>query len=280
MRGAEVFYADGNKRSRILAEAAYSGLRRAGYRPTVKSSIHYNGPQADFAVFYGLSMGLDRVMKEYPLSVYIDLGYWKRRLRSRYDGYHKVIVNGRHPTDYFQQKKHNHNRLKDLNLDIKPWRKNGNHILVAAMSDKAARAEGLAHTIWERDIINQIKRKTDIPILFRPKPNCMRTRAVQGTTYDKGVDLSVRLDSAHAVVCRQSNVAVDAIVAGVPVYCEKGVGVSLSMGSIDQIADPPMPSDEDRMQFLADVSWTQFTTHEIGIGLPFNHLREEGLLPS
>ena len=279
MATVEIFYAQGNRRSQVIAEAAYSGVRRVGDRPVMKLAQQYTGPNSDYGVFYGLSNGLKRILDGHPCALYADLGYWKRRLHSRYDGYHKLILNARHPIDYFQNRKHDLTRLRDLGLNIKPWRRNGNHIIVAGMSDKAARFEGLVPGQWERDIIAKLKKITDIPITYRAKPSCMRTRAIPGTTFNRELDLDKQLASAHAVVCRQSNVAVDAIVAGVPVYCEYGVGKALSMGDIKEINDPFIPTDEQRLDFLADVSWTQFSTHEIATGLPFQHLKDEGLIP-
>lgn len=275
-----VFYAEGNKRSKVLGEAAFSGLRRTGANVVIRRSDQFKEVRSDYAVFYGLSNGLDKIFKAYreqAVAVYIDLGYWHRRIRSRYDGHHKIIINSRHPTDYFQNRTHNDSRFKKLNVPIAPWQKGCNKILVASMSQKAAIAEGIAPFSWEREIIEKIKRYTDMEIIYRPKPNCCRARPIKGTIFDKKRALEDVLKECHAVVTRQSNVAVDALLHGVPVFCEKGVASVMSSGDLSNIMSPLRP--KNRLGWASDIAWCQFTTSEIATGLPFFHLKEEGLLP-
>lgn len=282
MATVSVYFSRGNRRSKTLADAACQGLRRIGDKPRIMDSSLYSGVRSDYAVFYGLACGLDRIMADYvacATAVHIDLGYWRRRLRSRYDGYHKVVVNSRHPTEYFQARKHNPKRFAELGLTVAPWKPQTatGPILLAGMSEKAALAEGLAHSAWERNALARIRESTDRPVVYRPKPNCTRSRPLRGAGFDKKTPLTGVFNNCHAVVTRQSNTAVDALLAGVPVFCERGVASVMAQLDLDLIEEPYYP--EGRQRWAEDIAWCQFTTAEIAAGLPFRHLKDEGLIP-
>ncbi len=280
MATVTVFFAKSNRRSRTLADAAFKGLRAIGETPRLMDSSLYSGVHSDYAVFYGLACGLDRVFEDYKkqaTAVYIDLGYWHRRLGGRYEGYHKVIVNSRHPTEYFQARKHDPKRFKQLGLTLAPWRPPGSHILLAGMSEKAALAEGLDAQAWERNALASIKATTDIPVVYRPKPNCRQSRPLTGARFDRQSSLTAMFNDCHAVVARQSNTSVDALLAGVPVFCEHGVASAMAQNDLSLIETPSYP--DGRQQWAEDVAWCQFTPAEIAAGIPFRHLKDEGLLP-
>lgn len=281
MATVSVFYARGNRRSKVLAEASYTGIMKIGDRPILRDSKTYTGVESDYAVFYGLSCGLAKIFadyKEQATAIYIDLGYWHRRIRTRYDGYHKVVVNSRHPTAYFQNCHHKTRRFRELGLIIRPWQKpNNGKILIASMSEKAAIAEGLAPFAWERQALSTVLERTNKQVVYRPKPNCPRARPLPGSHFDKKTSLDTVLKACHAVVTRQSNTAVDALLRGVPVFCEHGVASVMGYNDLAMIESPRYP--EDRQRWAEDIAWCQFTTAEIATGLPFSHLKNEGLIP-
>jgi hypothetical protein len=257
------------------------GAARLNINADLRSSLTYKGIQEhDVAVFYGLAGGLDRIFRDYPESgrkaVYIDLGYWGRRKRGRFDGFHKLSVNARHPTDYFQARPHGSERFRSHDVPIRPWRSSGTHIVVAGMSAKAAWAEGLQPHEWERRTIARLRQLTRRPIIYRPKPNWAEAKPIEGSTFDRLTPLESTLDRCHAVVTHHSNVAVDALLAGVPCICPHGVASLLSGHDLEQIESPPMP--DGREQWAADLAWTQWSVGEMEGGAAFQYLRSEGLI--
>jgi hypothetical protein len=256
------------------------GARRLGLNWELRSSLSYRGrPEHDVAIFYGLAAGLDRLFRDYRdrglNAVYIDLGYWGRRKRTRFDGYHKLVVNSRHPTDYFQRRKHSPDRFAAHQVAIQPWRSSGDHILLAGMSAKAAAAEGMLPHVWERETIAYLRELTDRPIIYRPKPNWTDAKPLAGATFDRETPLEQALTNCHAVVTHHSNVAVDALLAGVPCVCLGGVA-SLLSGKIDQIETLPTP--DGREQWAADLAWTQWSVEEMQAGEAFRYLIDEELI--
>ncbi len=281
MATVEVYYAQGNRRSKTIADAAFVGLRCVGDTPRLMDSKDYRGVRADYAVFYGLACGLDRIFEEYSKqasAIYVDLGFWHRRLNSRYDGYHKLSVNALNPTAYFMQRKHCPKRFKALGLTVAPWRKNEEGgILLAGMSEKAALARGLAAHAWERQALRTLQENTERQVTYRPKPSCRRSYPLKGAGFDKGTPLPKVLPEYHAVVTRQSNTAIDALLAGVPVFCEQGVASALGCDDLSLIEKPYYP--DNRQEWAESVAWCQFTTAEIATALPWRHFKEEGLIP-
>jgi len=277
---ANVYYAKSNIRSVHAAQAAAFGLKKIGERVRLIECRNFKKVEADYAVHYGFADRLREVYnnyKEKSTVVYLDLGYWQRRIRTRYDGHYKVVVNGRHPTDYFQNHRHDDSRLTHLGVQIEDWREGGDSIIIAGLSEKAARAEGLDHQAWERQAYATLKRHTDRPIIYRPKPNCSRSRPIKGALYDKRSTPAELFKKAHAVVARHSNMAVEALCAGVPVFVEAGVALPMARTNLVRIEHPHYP--KGRRQWASDIAWCQFRLDELKSGLPFVHLKEEGLIP-
>ena len=257
------------------------GIGIVGDRVRHKFERQYTGVEADVAVFYGLAGNLKRVFRDYPAAgktaVYIDLGYWGRKPpRLKFGGHHKISVNSRHPTAYFQRFKHDDSRIRVFGITPGPWH-SGSSVLVAGMGPKAAIAEGMQFQQWDRASIADIKRSTKLPIIYRPKPSGP-SRPIHGTILSsRDESLDAVLAISHAVVTHHSNVAVDALVAGVPVFCVEGVAAPMAFRDFSMIDNPPKP--EGREQLLADIAWCQWSVEEMGQGLPWRHLKNEGVVP-
>lgn len=241
----------------------------------------YNGPVSQIAVFYGLRGNLRQVFADYRMyqrkAVHVDLGYWNRTEGGKLYGYHKVTVNNRHPTAYFQNKRHPHDRFSKLGLQIKPWRTNGEHILVAGMGPKAADVEGFAPNQWEKDAVAKLRMHTDRPIIYRPKPSWHHPEPIDGTMLSpNNQPLEEVLRKCHAVVSHHSNVCVDALIEGVPVFCVKGVAVTMGLNDISKIEEPLIP--DGREQWAADIAYCQWRPDEMKEGLVWRHLKNEGLI--
>lgn len=275
-----IFFAPQNKRSRLVAESMHVGMRSLGVPHDFLSSLHAHGiGKYDVTIHYGLAQGLRQIFHEQRRkrkAIYIDLGYWGRRKRTRYDGFHKIALNARHPTEYFQRREHSPDRFRSFNLTMRPWRKSGRHILVAGMSAKAAAEEGYQPHQWERDTIAALRQLTDRPIIYRPKPNWTGAKPLPGSEFGRDQPLADALTNCHAVVTRHSNVGVDAILRGIPCIASHGVASAMGGWNLDQIEDPPMP--DGREQWAADIAWTQWSLDEMREGAAYRYLADEGLI--
>lgn len=282
-----IYMTTGRHRSRLCAEAMLNGIREvegAGKKIDLLNETTYSGPVAPIAVFYGLHGRLFEAFNRYRqdpalTAVYIDLGYWKRRLPGeRWSGYHKIAVNARHPTAYFQKIRHPEDRRLAAGVQIAPWRRQGEHIILAGMGEKAARVEGFRYEQWEREAIDRIRLVSGRPIIYRPKPSDGDARNIVGTTFgpSKSVPIEDVLRGAWAVVTHHSNAACDALVAGVPAFCDEGVARPLATNDLSKIEAPLYP--DDREQWANDVAYTQWSVAEMYSGAAWRYLRSEELV--
>lgn len=275
-----IYVLETNKRSKMVASAMLEGIRRCGETVKVVPTSCYRHPEGEIAVFYGYDALLQRIFAEYRKSgrnvVYVDLGYWARREGGSLAGYHKVVVNGRHPTEYFQATQHGPERFRRLGVKIADWR-GGKHVLVAGMSAKGAAVEGFLPNEWEVSAIQAVREFTDRPIIYRPKPSWVDAKAIQGAEFEPDIDALERLlINCHAVVTHHSNVAIDGLLRGVPAFSVGGAGSLLSLSDMSKIEQPWRPGN--REQFAADLAWTQFTAAEMRSGAAWQHLKDEGLI--
>jgi hypothetical protein len=241
----------------------------------------YHGPNDDAAVFYGLYEKLADAFVEYrrvgKMAVYVDLGYWGRTEGGKLKGYHKVSINSRHPTAYFQKRKHPDDRFKRFGLDIKPWTKSGGHILVAGMGAKAATVEGFKPNQWEQLAINELRKHTDRPIVYRAKNSWRSAEPIDGTIFSWREPLEEVLENCWATVSHHSNVCIDGMLEGIPAFCYHGVASVMGLQDLSKIETPVYP--DDRYQFMCDVAYNQWTPIEMHSGACWRHLKSEGLVP-
>jgi hypothetical protein len=257
-------------------------LRLTRDRVELRSESSYLKPIADVAVFYGMSGKLRAVLRDYReagrKAVHIDLGYWGRHQGGRRAGYHKVTINDRHPTAYFQNQRHTLDRFEHFKIPILPWRKDGKNILVAGISAKGSIFEGWAPMGWERDAIDALKKITKRPIMYRSKPSDKQARPIPGVLYSPPAQpLADALANAYCVVAHHSNVVVDGLLAGIPGFTMEGVAAPMCLQDLRKIEQPLYP--DDRRQWAADVAWCQWNVAEMANGSCWKHLKNEGLVP-
>ena len=135
---------------------------------------------------------------------------------------------------------------------MQPWRAagTGRHVLLALPGMTFGRAMGIDVPRWTATIHKKLRNASKRPIIVRPKQS---ERA-----------LADDLDGAWCVVTHSSNVAVDAVVAGVPVFVTS-TSPCAPVGRCDlEIEKPVRP---DREHWLASLMCQQFTLDEMRSGL-------------
>jgi hypothetical protein len=252
----------------------------------------YRGVFSDSLVFYGFDGSREsqiaKAFNDYKAAgkpaIYIDLGYFNNKARDGRYGYHRFSVSARHPTAYFQNRKHKSDRFSVHGRRIEAWRKPGKNIVVCGMSEKCAVFEGFKFEEWERAAIAKLKAVTDRPIVYRPKPQ-RRTVSqyppIEGVSYSNPLvrKLGEELKEAWAVVSHHSNAGIDSLLAGVPTFTDEGVASVLGHGDLALIEQPRCPTDTERKQFAADVAYCQFNRPEMRDGTAWKHFKDEGLVP-
>ena len=193
----------------------------------------------------------------------------------------KVGLNGINRDAYFGPNNNNSDRYRLLGLSLKPWRDNGEYILICGQHDKSLQWQGMPRmSNWVMNTIDEIQTYTDMPIVFRPHPRCPLPDIERQyknvyrdqpqkllNTYD---DYNLSFSKVHAVVSWSSNPGPLAILAGIPVFSgPSSLAYDVSNTDFKNIEHPRRPN---RKQWLNDYAHTEYTLDEISQGLPLKNL--------
>jgi len=201
---------------------------------------------------------------------YFDMGYFNRKPSkdkggSR-DGHHRLAVNSWDTADTMRTLCPS-DRWDALGIEVAPNREqHAGAVLVCGMSEKAAGTHGFRPGQWEAETVATLRAAfPTTEIVDRPKP----------ANLDAGEPIAEVLKRTAIVVSHHSNVAVDALVAGVPTYARKGVGKLVSCSNpVDAVRMMgPIVAEPMRRQILADVAYAQWSPPEMRTGAAWSHIR-------
>jgi hypothetical protein len=249
-----------------IARAVAECFRRRGWR-VIEQEGHQasiDDTDADLICGYGWHPWMQEAYRKQPdRVVHVDLAFWTR------NKYYKIAMGGETGRwsslvdfDYPS------NRFDMHQVTVKESRLPGRRVLVAGMSGKAAKDWGYEPEQWERSAIERLRKAGAELIVYRPKPTFPASTPLPGAEYDKqGLSIEVRIHHVDAVVSHHSNVAIDALVAGLPIYVDTGISKSLSVPSIEDVVGAKAPDYEIRYRFLKQVAWHQWTLEELTSGV-------------
>jgi len=195
----------------------------------------------------------------------------------------KVGLNGINRDAYFGDSNNDDSRKHLLGLLEKPWRTNGEYILIAGQHDKSLQWRDMPRmSNWFLDTYDEIRKHTDRPIIFRPHPRCrlehierglrhvtrQEPRHVNGT-YDS---FDMGFDNIHCTISYSSNPGIHSVIEGVPAFVSTHSLAYDVANDIDFLHDIESPIEPDRTQWLNDYAWTEFTIDEISQGIPLKRL--------
>lgn len=170
------------------------------------------------------------------------------------------------------------NRPLKLGLTLKPIKeKRKNHILIACQHQKSLQWEGLPDTeSWLIDIIDNLKKYTDRPIVVRPHPrskiNFTRLKNIKienpiklHNTYD---DFDINYD-CHVLLNHNSGPSIQALINGVPIVCDR---TSLAFPLSTMIENIDDATVNDRTDWFIRLCHTEWTVDEVKTGEPLKRI--------
>lgn len=135
-------------------------------------------------------------------------------------------------------------------FEMKPWRKTGSHVILALPGEHYGRAMGLDMEAWISTSMKRLQGVTDRRIRCRHKLTSM--------------PLATDLRDCWAVMTHSSNIAVDAVLAGIPVFVAP-TNPAAPVGNLD-IADIERPLMPDRAAWFDSLMAQQFSLPEMRSG--------------
>lgn len=244
-------------KSRRFLHALYRSAKKAG----ASCAIEPKYTECNALVVYGLggadrySVGMEHMASGKPLLSF-DLGYWGRKLPHRK---YRFSLNGLHPWQVMETKYPGPGRWNKSGLTIKtlPTNDSGPILLVG----NAPKSIAVGAKNWTAEKSREIRRAfPGRKILYRPKP---KRPHESGVVYDGVSDapIDAALKQSALVVCRHSNVAVDACRLGIPVVCEDGAAASIYPR---RLADwEEQPDLKTRTEFLHRLAYWQWGLNEV-----------------
>ena len=264
--------------SKPIFDAFCSGAKSLGY------DIGFNTTDGDIDVIWSVlfhgRMARNREIWESALAkskpvVVLEVGGIKRGITW------KVGVNGINRDAFFGDAGNDSRRCDLLDLRLKPWRTDGECILLCGQHDRSQQWNLLPNMQkWVEETIESIRTYTDRPIIFRPHPRCpvsnlnkrykniiqQTPRKRPGSYDDYGLDFK----NIYCTVSWTSNPGIHSVIEGVPSYTSpSSLAWPVSIKSLTNLENPPLP---DRTQWLNDYAHTEWTVEEIAQGIPLKRL--------
>ena len=158
-------------------------------------------------------------------------------------------------------------RFEEWNINIEPWRMDGDHILLCPSSDTMTKfMHGKTSDKWAEDTYNELKRYTKRPIKVRYKPR------KNGTSGPHAADapLSSDFDNCHAVVVSGSITAIDALASGIPVFSTHNTSPSAWCTNRD-LSSINTPQYYDREHLFYNLAYKQYSIKEMREGICYEN---------
>jgi hypothetical protein len=195
----------------------------------------------------------------------------------------KVGLNGINRDAYFGDTGNDDSRASLLGLNLKPWNKEGKHILLCGQHDKSLQWRNMPPmSNWFLNTYDEIRKHTDRPIIFRPHPRCRLEHIERGlryverqepnhiaNTYD---DFDMGFDNVWATISYSSNPGIHSCINGIPAFVSPSSLAYNVANDIDFLHNIEQPLTPDRTQWLNDYAHTEWTIEEIFQGIPHKHL--------
>lgn len=233
-------YATGHQHSNVICAAFNEGCK-GQLVPPLKL---LNGP----AAMYGILRGTDKIIKACEWLnrdyYYIDHGYINA---GHYDGFYRISVNARQCNPH-PHKKRPDDRWRKLNRELRPWKRSGKSILVVPLTGHIAEFYQINPREWLEQVTSEVSLWTERPIVIKPKD--------EGEIHDY-------LKDAWCVVTHSSNVAVDALLEGVPAVV---LGESAAKPVSWEWANIEKPEWIEREWWVHELAYNQFTLSEMRDG--------------
>jgi hypothetical protein len=244
------------RRGHALVQSLFEGGQKLGF----DCRWLRGEPRPDaWVVLYGLGAP-DRVQfANRARLIAFDAGYWDRHGDARR---FRVSVGGFHcPHRIMEGPQPNARRWLQAKLPIGDGRSPTGPILLVGNGPKSNAVGANGWTARK-----SLELRAAIPgkrVLYRPKPK----KPIESGVRHDGVAIGAIDDvlrSVSLVVCRHSNVAVDACRAGVPVVCDDGAAASIYPHRLED--REKQPDRATREAFLHRLAWWQWSQQECADG--------------
>jgi len=217
----------------------------------------------------------------------IDSNVFIYRDRTNPRKYLRYSFNGVFPQDGIycneNSRDENWNRIRiHYNMDLQPWRTNGQHILICLQRPMGWSMRGYNLMDWFQSTLHTIRQHSDRPIVVRWHPGDWKNfpknenfRRYNVTLSPQERHITQDLVNCWALVCHNSTPSSVASIEGVPAfitddpgYCQAG---DVANTDLSRIENPILPDRERWIRKLAQCHWS---FEDLKLGRQWAHMRQ------
>ena len=195
---------------------------------------------------------------------YMDTGYFGNEItNSNPNGWkywHRIVKNDlQHGGEIIERSS---DRFTMFGKKFKPWKKNGQRILLAKPDEKPMKFYGLDLDHWVEETVETIKKYTDRPIVVRDRA-AHRIDRIVTKTLQEALD-----DDVFALVTFNSVAATEAIFHGVPTFTLAPANAAnpVSLQDLSKINEPYYPDKDTLFAWGCHLAYGQFHLTELKNG--------------
>ena len=243
------------------AQSLLKAIHRAAKAINLPITLGPDYRPCQMLLMYGLG-GPDRMhigmrhIQSGKTLVTFDLGYWNRKAAIN-DRPYRVAIDGFHPRNVMDGPLLTDARWERSGLDIQASCITDGPIMLVGNAPKSV-AAGAGD--WTAKKSQEIRRVfPGAKILYRPKPKRPYESRVLHDAVSTG-QIDDELQRVSLVVCRHSNVAVDACRLGVPVVCDDGAAACIYPQRLQEYKN--QPDINRRTEFLHRLAYWQWSANE------------------
>jgi len=283
-----------------LLEYFISGVQKYGDKGSIINSFHfepahvgvlqgYVHPQSKHVPHLNLrrnvltgqkEVGGRTIIADSNLFLAYDPGNTKTYLRYSYDG---IFPTTGEYCDANKDPARWEKLRDDLGIQMKPWKRQGDYILITCQRDGGWSMDGTALINWLHPVINHIKKYTNKPIQVRFHPgdkknakHMQQLHAIGHKVAYSSTSSSLQKDlhDAHAIVSYNSSPAIVAAIEGVPCYVLDPARSQAREVSHTNLQDLDTPREFDRVPWLQRLAMFHWRLDELKDGTCWAHMRK------
>lgn len=170
---------------------------------------------------------------------------------------------------------------KDYNVELQPWRTNGNHILICLQRNGGWSMKGLSVIQWFHATVKRIRKFSDRPIVVRAHPGDKKFNSAMlsknfNYTISNKPNIKDDLKNAWACITYNSSPGVASAIEGIPVFVtdpnsKDSQAYKVSNFNLAKIENPTMP---DRQKWIEEISMSHFNFNDLQKGTAWSIIRE------
>lgn len=170
---------------------------------------------------------------------------------------------------------------QDLRIELQPWRKDGNHILICLQRNGGWSMSGYDVMEWCADVVKTIRRRTSRPIVVRTHPGDKKAQgyirsAPQGVEISSSSSILDDLKNCWACVTYNSSPGVAAAIEGVPVFVtdknpKNSQAYAVANCNLENIEQP---QTFDRQKWIEQIAMCHYNFEDLRTGNAWKIIKE------